>query len=108
MGSARRPTCEPEQSDQPGQAPQVDPVGTPPWASLLLAEIKLLRQALERDVDGLLDLSEAAAYLRCDPRTVKRYVAAGLLKAAKIGNGRNGAIRFRRPDLERFVATRVR
>jgi excisionase family DNA binding protein len=35
--------------------------------------------------EGLLTLAQAAARLGCSPRTVRRYVAAGVLRGYRVG-----------------------
>lgn len=61
-----------------------------------------------RPPDGLLNIREAGLHLDCDERSVRRYVAAGKLKAAKLGTGKRGAVRFSVEELRRFVASRTR
>lgn len=44
----------------------------------------------------LLLTREAAAYLRCDESTVRRFIAQGKLPVVRVG----GLVRIRRSDLE--------
>ncbi len=48
---------------------------------------------------GMLNTREAAAFLNVHPRTVHRYVAAGLLRPYRVGR----ALRFERAVLLRFL-----
>lgn len=43
---------------------------------------------------------EAAAWTRCDERTINRYIAAGKLPAYRLGNR---SIRIKREDLEALL-----
>jgi excisionase family DNA binding protein len=54
--------------------------------------------------DHLLTLSEAAAVLRLNPRTVRAYVKRGEIEARIIG----GRGRFRRADLDAFFESAPR
>jgi excisionase family DNA binding protein len=47
---------------------------------------------------------EVAALLRCHPETVYRLVADGKLHAVKVGRGGGRHFRFRREDVEAFLA----
>ena len=49
--------------------------------------------------EQLLSKKEAASYLRCSTRTIDRYRAMGLLRAAKL----RGTVLFRPADLEKAV-----
>lgn len=51
----------------------------------------------------ILTLDEVAAYLKAGKRTVYRLVAEGKLPAFKLG----GTWRFRRSDLESWIASRI-
>lgn len=51
----------------------------------------------------LLTLPEAAAHLAVSPRTLRRWVAAGLIPAFRQG----GVVRLRELDLDRFIAERM-
>ena len=48
-----------------------------------------------------LDIDDAAAYLRVSERTMRRAVAAGEIKAYRVGGRRD--LRFRREDLDKFM-----
>ena len=52
----------------------------------------------------LLTLDEVASFLRLNPRTIRRLVAAGRLPCARIA----GRIRFVPADVDRFVQARRR
>ena len=47
---------------------------------------------------------EAAAYLRVHPETLRNWARKGAIPAAKLGN--RGGFRFRREDLDQFLASR--
>ena len=54
--------------------------------------------------DGdILTLDEVAAYLKAGKRTVYRLAASGKLPALKLG----GTWRFRRGDLDQWIASRI-
>ncbi len=53
--------------------------------------------------DEILTIDEVAAYLKASKRTVYRLAASGKLPAFKLG----GTWRFRRSDLDRWIASRV-
>ena len=54
--------------------------------------------------DGdILTLDEVAAYLKAGKRTVYRLAASGKLPAFKLG----GTWRFRRSDLDKWIASRI-
>ena len=56
------------------------------------------------DPEGeILTLDEVAAYLKAGKRTVYRLAASGKLPAFKLG----GTWRFRRGDLDQWIASRV-
>lgn len=56
------------------------------------------------DPEGeILTLEEVAAYLKAGKRTVYRLAAEGKLPAFKLG----GTWRFRRGDLENWIASRI-
>ena len=48
-----------------------------------------------------LDIDDAAAYLRVGERTMRRAVAAGEIKAYRVGGRRD--LRFRREDLDAYM-----
>lgn len=49
--------------------------------------------------DRLLNVHEAAAYMRVKPKTVYAWVAAGRLRCLRAGN----RLRFRRGDLDAWL-----
>ena len=51
----------------------------------------------------ILTLDEVAAYLKAGKRTVYRLAASGKLPAFKLG----GTWRFRRGDLDKWIASRI-
>ena len=51
----------------------------------------------------LLTTTEAAAYLRVHPETVRTWARQGVIPAVKFGN--RGGFRFRREDLDAFLAS---
>lgn len=53
--------------------------------------------------DEILTIDEVAAYLKTSKRTVYRLAASGKLPAFKLG----GTWRFRKEDLNQWIATRV-
>ena len=53
--------------------------------------------------DEILTIDEVAAYLKAGKRTVYRLAASGKLPAFKLG----GTWRFRRGDLNQWIASRV-
>lgn len=53
--------------------------------------------------DEILTIDEVAAYLKAGKRTVYRLAANGMLPAFKLG----GTWRFRRGDLDRWIASRI-
>lgn len=53
-------------------------------------------QEIATQLPDLLRTDEAAAYLRCTPYTLRKFIAQGLLPVVRIG----GLRRIRRSDLE--------
>lgn len=53
----------------------------------------------------LMDYQEAADYLTIHKRTLRRYVELGLIPVQRVGPG---VIRFRRADLDRYLAAQRR
>ncbi|KGX64912.1 helix-turn-helix domain-containing protein [Burkholderia multivorans] len=53
--------------------------------------------------DEILTVDEVAAYLKASKRTVYRLAACGKLPAFKLG----GTWRFRRGELNQWIATRI-
>jgi excisionase family DNA binding protein len=60
-------------------------------------------QAMSDQPDEILTIDEVAAYLRASKRTVYRLAASGRLPAFKLG----GTWRFRREDLDKWIASRI-
>lgn len=54
-------------------------------------------------LDEILTIDEVAAYLKAGKRTVYRLSASGKLPAFKLG----GTWRFRRGDLEKWIASSI-
>jgi excisionase family DNA binding protein len=55
---------------------------------------------------GWLRTDEAAEYLKVSIDTMRRWARTGVIPAAKLGN--RGGFRFRREDLDQFLANRRR
>lgn len=53
--------------------------------------------------DEILTIDEVAVYLKAGKRTVYRLAASGKLPAFKLG----GTWRFRRSDLDKWIASRI-
>lgn len=53
--------------------------------------------------DEILTIDEVAAFLKAGKRTVYRLAASGKLPAFKLG----GTWRFRRSDLDKWIASRI-
>lgn len=53
--------------------------------------------------DEILTIDEVAAFLKAGKRTVYRLAASGKLPAFKLG----GTWRFRRSDLDQWIASRI-
>jgi excisionase family DNA binding protein len=57
------------------------------------------------EVDGrLLSKAEVAELLRISPRTIDVYLARRVLPHVKLGASKNALVRFRRADVEDFIA----
>lgn len=58
--------------------------------------------------DHLMTTAEVAAYLQCEPKTLrnKRSVGGGP-PAIKLAAGRGGAVRYRRRDVDRWLNARA-
>jgi excisionase family DNA binding protein len=54
-------------------------------------------------LDEILTIDEVAVYLKAGKRTVYRLAASGKLPAFKLG----GTWRFRRSDLDKWIASRI-
>jgi len=57
-------------------------------------------------MDRLLDVYEAAAFLRVSPRTIYAWSSQGLIPRVRLGGGKRGALRFREADLKAWVETK--
>jgi len=53
--------------------------------------------------DDVMDITEAAALLRCSERTIRRMVASGKLAARRLGESDRGELRFSRKRLQEWV-----
>ncbi|CCQ15929.1 putative uncharacterized protein [Rhodococcus sp. AW25M09] len=53
--------------------------------------------------NSYLSISQVADELGLGTTTVRGYIAAGQLKASKLGGGKTSPIRVKRSDLEAFV-----
>ena len=58
---------------------------------------------MKEDTGEILTLDEVAAYLKAGKRTIYRLAASGGIPAFKLG----GTWRFRKADLERWMANRT-
>ncbi len=58
---------------------------------------------MRRDANWL-TTAEAASYLRVHPETLRNWARKREIPAAKLGN--RGGFRFKREDLDRFLADR--
>jgi len=58
---------------------------------------------MSEQLDEILTIDEVATYLKAGKRTVYRLAANGKLPAFKLG----GTWRFRRGDLDRWIAGRI-
>ncbi len=54
-------------------------------------------------MDELITIEEAMKILKVSRITLHRWVKSGKIKALKLGEGRKGAVRFRREDIEAFL-----
>jgi excisionase family DNA binding protein len=55
-------------------------------------------------MDELITIDEAMKILKVSRITLHRWVKSGKIKALKLGEGRKGAVRFRREDIETFLS----
>ena len=60
-------------------------------------------QGQVHDPDELLGVAEAARALRCSSRTVRRMVATGRLRAAKLGDGGSSRVLIARAEVRRLL-----
>lgn len=58
---------------------------------------------MSNQLDEILTIEEVATYLKASKRTVYRLAASGKLPAFKLG----GTWRFRRGDLDKWIASRI-
>jgi excisionase family DNA binding protein len=58
---------------------------------------------MSKKLDEILTIEEVAVYLKAGKRTVYRLAASGEIPAFKLG----GTWRFRRAELERWIANRI-
>ena len=62
-----------------------------------------MEKPMSHQPDEILTIDEVAAYLKAGKRTVYRLAANGKLPAFKLG----GTWRFRRGDLDQWIASRI-
>jgi excisionase family DNA binding protein len=62
-----------------------------------------MEKPMSNQPDEILTIAEVAAFLKAGKRTVYRLAASGNLPAFKLG----GTWRFRRSDLEKWIACRI-
>lgn len=70
------------------------------WQSLFIIDEG---ETMAESEGEILTLDEVAVYLKAGKRTVYRLAAEGKLPAFKLG----GTWRFRRSDLDRWIASRI-
>lgn len=54
-------------------------------------------------MDELITAEEVMKILKISRATLNRWVKAGKIQALKLGEGRQGAVRFRLKDIEEFI-----
>lgn len=107
---------DPEQQSNLAQEAGIEPAPCHHCAAFLqevLSELRLLRDQVAKLASNpgqgtVLDLNEAAAFLRTSRRSVERKIASGQLHAAKLSPGQQGAVRVTKSELERFLEQRTR
>jgi excisionase family DNA binding protein len=57
-------------------------------------------------LDPLMTKRQAAAFLAVSPRWIEQRVATGEIPHYRLGRSKNGPLRFKRSELERFVDDR--
>jgi excisionase family DNA binding protein len=62
-----------------------------------------MRQARSQSADEIFTLDEVSAYLKAGKRTVYRLAQSGEIPAFKLG----GTWRFRRSELDRWIAAKI-
>ena len=65
--------------------------------------VDIIGKPMSEQPDEILTIDEVAAYLKASKRTVYRLAANGKLPAFKLG----GTWRFRRGDLDKWIASRI-
>ena len=53
-------------------------------------------------LEPLYTIEEVAGRLRCNKKTIGRWLKSGRITAINLGGNRNGPYRFRPSDIERF------
>jgi excisionase family DNA binding protein len=54
-------------------------------------------------MDELITFTEAMQILKVSRATLNRWVSNGKITKLKLGDGRKGAVRFRKEDIEKFL-----
>ncbi len=57
------------------------------------------------DRPELMTMDEVADFYRVKRQTIQGWVSQGHLRQLKVGPGKNGAVRFRREDVEALLET---
>ncbi len=57
----------------------------------------------ESRLDELITAEEVMKILKISRATLNRWVKAGKIRALKLGEGKKGAIRFKKEDIENFI-----
>jgi len=55
------------------------------------------------NLEELITTEEVMKILKISRATLSRWVKSGKIQALKLGEGRKGAIRFRKADIENFI-----
>lgn len=55
------------------------------------------------ETERLMTVKEVADYLQMHVQNVRDYIRKGLIKASRIGNGKNGRYRIWYSDLKEFI-----
>lgn len=73
------------------------------FETLTAAVVATVRKAHQRHFTR----DEAAEYLRISARKLDAETTAGNIRRAKLGDGRQGAVVFRRRDLDAYIESRL-
>lgn len=68
-----------------------------------VAEALALRDSPQRSEPARLTLKEAADMMRCSQRNVRRLLATGRLRSAKLSTGGSSRVLIARSDIERLL-----